>query len=282
MSDEDNQNIDTTILTPDDNAAPSDTTHDDDTASDESENDSDESQDQAPKPAKKENRNASKRYEKRIDQLTYRAKTAEAKLAEFEAWKNEQEKKSSASATAEKPRPKKEDFDFDDEYHEALTDWKVDQKLFEREKKANDAKAADEKKQTQQKQQESSNKVIEELGAKEDAFAAENPDYDDLVADLYDSLPQTPAVARALNKIITGKDAPQVLYALAKDPALADEMFPERLSKIDSVLEKIRKSQASPQQKQLPNPPSRVPQTSGFKSDNALSGKDLLKKYKVK
>lgn len=110
-----------------------------------------------------------------------------------------------------------------EKYHEDLADWKVEQKLSERDKKSaqvNDATALNAQ----------TVKRIEEIAAKEADFIKSNPDYTALYQDHKDFMDNLPLpVAEAL---MEADDANLALYALMREGSLEslESMSPYRIS----------------------------------------------------
>lgn len=151
-------------------------------------------------------------FQKRIDKLT----------REKEHWKEQalaaltKPVASSAPIEAPKPadKPKVDDFATHAEYVEALTDWKVDQKVRSFEAKQNEEKAKTHQQTVQSSFQE-----------KQKDFKAATPDFDEVMADADFQ------VSRAvLDEIVTNDNGPALQYFLAKNP---DEA--ERLSKLNPL-----------------------------------------------
>lgn len=110
-------------------------------------------------------------------------------------------------STEGKPIPEK--FDTHAEYVEALTDWKTEQKLKEREEKASREKVISEQQKVAQTYQE-----------KLAAFKEKTPDFLDVEADLDEALAEarvapTAAMSQAF---LTAENGPQLAYELAKNP----------------------------------------------------------------
>jgi hypothetical protein len=99
-------------------------------------------------------------------------------------------------------KPKPESFDTHAEYVEALTDWKTDQKLNERDKKA-------EKNRFESEQSKKMQTYLE----KKAAFAEKTPDFDDVIADA-DGIPVPHAVTQI---IVESEHGPELAYELAKN-----------------------------------------------------------------
>lgn len=140
-----------------------------------------------------------KAVQRKINKLTRRVGEREMRIADLERELAETRAGGAAKPAATTPaasegKPKLEDFDFDQEaYAEAVADWKVEQKLSERETKA----------KTQERET--------KLKSKTDAFAATVPDFFEAVQDL--RLP-----ADAWEAVYEADDPPAVAYHLANHP----------------------------------------------------------------
>lgn len=149
-------------------------------------------------------------FQKRIDKLN--SAKAEAQR-EAEYWKNlaleakgKTETKTEAKAEPKHAttdgKPKPESFDTHAEYVEALTDWKTEQKLNQREEKAEKARAEAEW-----------SKKVQTYLTKKSEFADKTPDFDEALAEVED-ITVSPAVSQL---IIDSEHGPELAYALAKD-----------------------------------------------------------------
>lgn len=148
-------------------------------------------------------------FQKRIDKLT----------REKEHWKEQ------ALAALTKPvaspaptetvapvgKPKADDFATHNEFVEALTDWKVNEKV-----KAFEAKETAKQAATQQQT------IAQTFEAREKEFKAATPDFDEVLAEA-----DFPVSQALIHEIVTSDNGPQLKYFLAKNP---DEA--ERLSKL--------------------------------------------------
>lgn len=177
-------------------------------ATDQSEGQSDE--DQASKDAAKDKTKSKSGFQRRIDKLNARHADAQREL---EYWKREALQK---GATAPKPetkvdqkpaagdeKPNPNDFDSHEEYVDALTDWKLTQKLKERDQSAEKARA-----QTEQEKAEKAH--LDRVKA----FKEKNADFDDVVSEL-EGKPISAAVEAIL---VSSEQGPELLYELAKHP----------------------------------------------------------------
>lgn len=147
-------------------------------------------------------------FQRRIDKLNQKYSLKEQ---EAEYWKQQaltaggsktspKAETKKAEATAGKPNPEK--FNTHAEYVEALTDWKTDQKLNERDQK-------DEQKKAQTAQA----KMVETYVERKDAFAKVTKDFDEVISDVDDI--QVSAAVREI--ILTSEHGPELAYELAKN-----------------------------------------------------------------
>lgn len=144
-------------------------------------------------------------FQKRIDKLT----------REKEFWKEQAltpKQVAQQAAQTETPtvtgKPSENDFETHAEFVEALTDWKVDQKV-----KSFEAKQNEEKAKTHQKTQE------EQLFEAKKAFAAAVPDFAEVMADADFLI--SPALTSEVNSPEYG---PQLAYFLAKNPEEVEKL----------------------------------------------------------
>ena len=196
--------------------------------------------------------------QKRFDKLTYERRQAERKLAQSHEEKQEliariEALEKSAQPKAEQPNP--DNFDTHEEFIEALTDWKLEQKLGKQQEE-------NEKKAAEQAQQAQMAKVRETFEAREAEFSADKSDYLPVVENLSSQLAQTQKNAEIINEIVNRDDGPALLYALGQNMEKAAEVFDLQSSfaidRLNSVAESL-KPQEQPESKQpLPKPPSPV------------------------
>jgi hypothetical protein len=104
-------------------------------------------------------------------------------------------------------KPRLEDFDSHEAWVEAVTDWKLDQRI-----------EADKQKALEAEQQKAVQTVAEQAQARINAFRADHPDYDDVVnaAVLPPDAPSSQAVLMHLQHAELG---PALAYALGSNPA---------------------------------------------------------------
>jgi hypothetical protein len=148
-------------------------------------------------------------FQKRIDKLTRHNTQLEQ---EKEYWRTQALRTPPETKTAPKVegKPSEDNFQTHAEFLEALTDWKVDQRL-----KAEKSTSVAEQVKTQQQ------KALQEFAAKEQEFRAKTPDFDEVMADAEDVQASDGVIA----EIVTS--GPELKYYLAKNPAEV-----ERLNKL--------------------------------------------------
>ncbi|MHB8483955.1 MAG: hypothetical protein ACYDBV_14755, partial [Nitrospiria bacterium] len=161
-------------------------------------------------------------FQKRIDKLTGRLTAAEQ---EREYWRSEALRVQQTKATEKPPetalkqdlskRPKAEDYKTADEYQEALTDWKVDQRLASERQKARDEAV---KSEFQTKVQKHNERIK--------ALAPTKDDWSD-VEQVFRTTPLSITVQEA---ILDSDDSAALVYELGKD---SKEL--ERICKLGAV-----------------------------------------------
>lgn len=136
-----------------------------------------------------------RRLQKLVEELAFKnAGEASKKAPEPEAKKE---------APADKPKP--DDFDSHEDYVEALTDWKLDQR--DKARKAEEEKA---KLETEQKS------ILQTHQERMDAFAATMPDF---VETIQDMVAEGIRLSVAVDELIVSSEhGPALLYQLAKNP----------------------------------------------------------------
>lgn len=177
----------------------------------------------------------------------------------------------------EKPkRPRYSDFE-DTESYEAAMD-KYEDAKDQYSEQARSEKTA--KEQKERSMAESKERFYAEFEAKEDAFRAKTPDYDDVVEAFAQTIRPTEKNSAVFQEIAARQDAAEILYKLAKNPEKAAEVFPDLIStKIDLLLKDITSEQKP--HKPLPNPPNPESGSSGMKSEAESTGDELAKKYGI-
>lgn len=223
----------------------------------ESEN-ADESEEKEERPKKKNG------FKKRIDKLN---KRVTEKQSEIEYWRSEA-LKNQKPITPEKSQPKLEQsgkplsaqFDSHEEYIEALTDWKVEQKEVQREAK---------KKETEIKTSVESQRQKYFERAKE--FAKTQSDYQEVVADV-DDIPMSLAVQQLL---LESDNGPELAYQLAQDRdeykricSLSPMAAAREVGKLEAKLSSAEPSKQEPRTTKAPKPISRVQAKSSLATDD--------------
>ncbi len=147
-------------------------------------------------------------FKKRIDKLNAKNSALEQ---ERNAWREQAlkaskpapEKQSTETKEADpNARPKVESFETHEEYVEALADWKVEQKLSQRDQKA---KERDLKSDFEKRVSTHSERV--------EAFKKQRTDFEDVIESI-DDIPMSTTVQQA---ILDSEDGPELMYQLAKN-----------------------------------------------------------------
>ena len=216
--------------------------------------------------------------QKRIDRLTARSSDLERKyqdaIQNIEKFKTQPDNKA----------PKEADFESAEDYLKAVGKYEAEQE-FAKQQKTKEAEA-------QQKQMaEKLNAKKAEFEAKEAEMRKVTPDYDDavnLLNEYVSTADQNSAGFQVFRDVMMeSNDMAAMSYHLGKNPDLLEEMvkmspvqIARQLFRIEYELEKAPKPQTP---KTVASPPNA---TSGkakmSKSDDELSGRELLKKYKPK
>lgn len=184
----------------------------------------------------------------------------------------EQLVKKDAPKPVEMPkRPLYQEYESDEAYNSAMDAYEEQRDLY----KSQQLK----KQEDQTKQKQTQEQLWADFEAKEQKFLEQTPDYEDVVHEFAQKIPLTPSNSQTFREIAARPDAAEILYNLAKDPKLAAQVFPDLpATKLDLIVAQIKKPQ---EHKPLPNPPTPSRATSGHKSDNELSGRELLKKHGI-
>lgn len=134
-----------------------------------------------------------------------------AKDAEIEHWRNQALNREKAAepvgekesqSTANTGRPKEDDFATHAEYVEALTDWKLDQRM---------AKAEEQKREAELKNQHKT--IVQTYAEREKAFAEKTPDHEEVMDSVEDV-----RLSMALKTILLeSENGPELAYNLAKN-----------------------------------------------------------------
>ncbi len=160
-------------------------------------------------------------FQRRIDKLTHRMTEKEQ---EVEYWKQQALKSASESRTQDpvvkspaptEGKPKPESFDTHTEYVEALTDWKTETKLRERDEK-----------QSKERLDQDQNKIVSSYAERVKTFSEKTADFSEVLSEV-DHVPLSPALR---DIILTSDNGPQLAYELAKNP----EEY-ERIAKLPPI-----------------------------------------------
>lgn len=162
------------------------------------EDSTDEEGEESPKKIKKSG------FKKRIDKLNGRVNAAreEADYWKEQALKGKQSDDKKEPLKVENARPDQDDYEEHDDYIEALTDWKLDEKLKVRDKKREETKVNND-----------INSRVQSFQEKNKAFALTKEDYAD-VAESVDDVEMSVAVQEI---IIESDNGPELMYELAKN-----------------------------------------------------------------
>lgn len=182
------------------------------------------------------------------------------------------------SAPQQNAKPTRDNFQSEDDFLEALTDWKLEQRFSEVKK----TESVTEQKRQVEQQTEKARAVFQEREAQ---FAAKTADYDDVVEEFSAIVPRDPNSNAITNAILQHEKGPEILYAVAKDPELAGSLYAKHPSFAAATLNKIAATlgrSETPQKQQLPDPPSSVKPAAAKqpKALDDLSGKELLKFFR--
>lgn len=150
--------------------------------------------------------------QKRINELTAKARAAERRAEEVERQLQELQRPKEPEAESQS-KPSIDQFQNYDEYVEALADWKTDQKLSARDKAANERQA----KQTAQEEQNTFRGRVEK---QVDQGRSEFEDFDEVVLNNPD-LPVSATMAQALVEM---DDGHKVAHYLGKNPEEAADI----------------------------------------------------------
>lgn len=150
-------------------------------------------------------------FKRRIDKLTTRLTDRER---EIEYWKAQALKSQSPKQDVEterrteskadvQGRPNPDHFDSHDDFVEALTDWKLEQRERERETKQRETQL-----KTEHQQQ------VDSHTARLKTFAKNHKDFEDVLSDV-DDIPMSVTVQQV---ILSSDNGPELMYELAKNP----------------------------------------------------------------
>src|SRR5690242_13163389 len=163
-------------------------------------------------------RKPNKGFQKRIDKLTREKYQLEARLAEYERQRHEQGAKVQAtqrdSGASTSGKPRLDQFQSYDDYVEALTDWKFQQRQEQAQAEA-----------IQRQQQEAAQRQQEEFKSRFDSYrerveqAADRYEDWDEVTNKNVVVPESASIA-----IIESENGPDITYYLGKHPEVVDEL----------------------------------------------------------
>lgn len=151
-------------------------------------------------------------FKKRIDRFK---RKLDRKDEEIEYWrqqalkreKEETQKEEPSSNTQQTGRPSPDEYDSEDEYFEALTDWKVEERFRKLEEKNEQKKTANSQKELAQAWQERLSK-----------FTENTPDFEEVIEEVEDIEVPT----NLQQAIFESENGPAVMYEMAKRPELIE------------------------------------------------------------
>lgn len=219
-------------------------------------------------------------FDKRISRKTAAQVALQRKLDEIKA-ENEALRATQKPTPDKSGEPREEDFDTLEDYLIEKGKWQAKQEFA--------AQQAKQKQEAEQKEYAAKiEKMRHEFEAKEAEFRKEVPDYDDNVAVVNDYLgtvdPNSVHVAIFRDLIMDSDNPAALLYDLGKNADL-DELAKLNPIKFAKALVKreIELANAPKRgQKTNPTPPTPVKGSSAQKPEDAMSGSELLKKFKLK
>lgn len=189
-----------------DDSDESESEEDEDSESDQDDDNNDEEDDDSRekrRPKKNGFKARIKRFQRRLSEkeqeLEYWKRQA---LQQGKTERGEPDNESQSTQKQESERPKQDDFDSHEEWIEALTDWKLEQR---------EAKASAEKQRTEA--QTAWQKQVQSFQERVQDFAAEHDDFEDVVNEV-DDVTLSVGLQEAL---VTSDAGPAVMYALAQD-----------------------------------------------------------------
>lgn len=185
-------------------------------------------------------------FQDRINQLTREKREAQEERDRLREELKQRGEKPEAKQAVEKAKPKLEDFASHEEFVEALTDWKLDQRA----QKA-------EQDRVQATQQETLKKTFDAYNAQLPAARESHPDFDEVVGNESLKIPQSAQLA-----IIESETGAEIAYYLGKHPEICEELanlsdvkVVARIGRIEALLEKSEASEITEDKK----PETKVP-----------------------
>jgi hypothetical protein len=149
-------------------------------------------------------------FQKRISQLTREKQELQERLARFEAGQAGGTNAAAPQAEAKSDgKPDQSKFNTWEEYNEALTDWKVEQKL--------QAKEAEAQRQAAEYRQQ---QLVSSWAQRENAVREKVADYDDVM----ESAADVPVSAAVRDMLLESDHGPQLAYWLAKNTDVARQI----------------------------------------------------------
>lgn len=220
--------------------------------SEETEEQSEESEDEHDEEKSQQDEKPKKKggFKKRIERFQRKLSVTEQELAYWkeQALKGNSKAETEVQAPAKQEansKPKADDFTSYEDYTEALTDWKIEQREKERETKA---------KETQVKTE--YQKQVESFQSKVSEFAKTKDDFEDVISEV-DDVPLSLGVSEA---ITSSENGPELMYELAKNKkellrinALSPILAAREIGKIEARLAKTE-SKPIPKTTKAPAP----------------------------
>lgn len=149
-------------------------------------------------------------------------------------------------------KPKAADFQNPQDFVEALTDWKSEEREYRKTRMAEVQQAQDFRRA-----------MVDDHNTRMTEFRAEHEDFDEVIKDVempIRNIPETLALRQALAAAIQeNEDGPEVLYYFAKNPQamdpLADMSPAQAITYIGRIAAKLEKTNSAPQPNALPEKP---------------------------
>jgi hypothetical protein len=215
--------------------------------------------------------------QKRIDKMT-------AKLAERERQIQEIEQKYLKEKPVQSTAPKEDDFESVEDYLKALGRYEAEQEIKTKETERQNAE-----------RQAAYQKMIAErqnLAAEKEAEIKKvTPDYDEKVKVVEESISMLSDSQKGSigfqvfrDMLFSSDNMPALTYELGKNPDLMDEMLtmnPLQIARKIARLEIQLENAPKPQTKPVAIPPNPIKGGGTPKTEDQMSGKELLKKYKL-
>jgi len=173
-----------------------------------------------------------------------REKAERKSSREIQALRDEFEALKAPQKAAQEGKPTLDQFESYDEFTDALTDWKIDQREAQRDQKA--------KEESSNKQR---NDIQKSYADKSDKFRESTPDYDDVIAEIAD-VELTQAFATS---VLESDQSAELTYYFGKNPDELDRLNSENQRFVDREMGKLEAKLSStpktvPKQSTAPAP----------------------------